>query len=91
MSKTVAEIKNELKELVVESLELDIDPNDIEDTESLFGGYLRLDSVGTLTLTTAIEDEFDLEIEDEDLTAELFASVNSLAEYINEKVTVKQT
>lgn len=91
MSKTVAEIKNELKELVVESLELDIDPNDIEDTESLFGGYLGLDSVGTLTLTTAIEDEFDLEIEDEDLTAELFASVNSLAEYINEKVTVKQT
>ena len=75
-----------VKELIVESLELeDIEPEDIEDEDLLFGGHLGLDSVSTLMLVEGLEDEFDIEVEDEELTIELFESAKSLAEYVHKK------
>ena len=47
---------------------------------------LSLDSVGLLQLIAAVEDRFDIEFADEELSAEVFESVGSLAEAARRKM-----
>lgn len=56
------------------------------DTE-LFGSLPELDSLALVELITVIEDRFDLEIDEEDITAEVFGTVDSLAGYIDSRTT----
>jgi acyl carrier protein len=74
----------EVKELIVETLELDIAPEEIEDEETLFGN-LGLDSISMLELIEALEQTFGIEVDDEDLSPELTESARSLAEYVLKK------
>ena len=48
----------------------------------LLGRGIGLDSVEALALILGIEEEFDMEIPDEALTANLFRSVANLADYV---------
>jgi len=76
-------LRAEIKELIVESLNLeDVEPASIEDDQALFGAGLELDSLDALQLAVAIEERFGVPITDEDLGREAFASVNTLAEFI---------
>lgn len=78
-------ILDRVKRAVVEGLHLEMDPSDLADDESLFGD-LGADSTAALEIVVAIEDEFGFEVEDEDLTVELMASVASLAAYVEAAV-----
>jgi acyl carrier protein len=55
------------------------------DTPLLLSG-LTLDSVAVLELLMEIENEFSVEFKDTDLTVELFKTVGSLAEAVQEKM-----
>ncbi len=82
MSET-AELRLEVKELIIESLNLeDVEPLDIEDEQPLFGAGLELDSLDALQLAVAIEERFGVPITDEDMGQKVFASVRSLAEFV---------
>ncbi|MFN7173818.1 MAG: acyl carrier protein [Thermaurantiacus tibetensis] len=48
----------------------------------LFGNLPELDSMAVATVLTALEDEFGILIDDEDVTAELFDSVGALADHV---------
>ena len=66
-----------------EMFEIMID--EIEDDMPLFGDDgLGLDSVDAIELTLIIEKEFGVKIKDVENSQEVFASINSLAKYINE-------
>ena len=78
-------IKYRIKRMIVERLDLKIEPEDIEDEEMLFGGGLGLDSVATLEIVVGLEEEFGIEVLDEELRVELFDSVRSLADYVRKK------
>ena len=78
------ELKKEIKELIISSLELeDTTPEDIADNEPLFGTGLGLDSIDALELGVALKKKFDVKLsaESED-SKKHFASVNALAEFI---------
>lgn len=78
------ELKQQIKELIVSALELeDIAPEDIQDDAPLFGTGLGLDSIDALELGVALKKKFDVKLsaESED-SKKHFASVNSLAEFI---------
>jgi acyl carrier protein len=79
-------IKNEIKKIIVEKLELNIKPGEIEDNEILFGGGLGLNSISSITLIVEIENFFKIEISDDDLTLDLFDSVEKLALYVSDKI-----
>lgn len=49
----------------------------------LFGALPEFDSMAIVTLIGQIEDEFDLEFDDEDITAENFITVASLLSLIS--------
>ena len=53
----------------------------------LLGHGIGLDSIETLTLVAAIEEEYNIEIDDGDLTVDLFKDLGTLAQYILEKIS----
>ena len=74
------------KEVLIEYLNLeDITPSDIDDTAALFGDEgLGLDSVDAIELVLAVEKEYGVKITDPKQYETIFASVQSLLNYINE-------
>lgn len=53
----------------------------------LFGSMPELDSLAVVELAAALEDRFDIVIDDEDFTGEVFESVGSLAAFIDERLS----
>jgi acyl carrier protein len=51
----------------------------------LLGLGIGLDSIETLTLTGAIEEEYNIEIYDNELTIDLFKNLRTLAQFILQK------
>ncbi len=72
---------DKVKKIVAEQLE--VEPNDIK-PESNFADDLGADSLDTVELVMALEEEFDIEIPDEE--AEKITTVQAVVDYINEKV-----
>jgi acyl carrier protein len=77
-------LRRQIKELIVSALELeDIKPENIVDSEPLFGEGLGLDSVDALELGVALKKKFGFKFSaDNEDNKKHFASVNALAEYI---------
>ncbi len=76
-------LKSELKRLVVETLRLeDVAPDSINDGDPLFVEGLGLDSIDALELVVAIEKNYGVLIEDEEVGFEAFASIEALADFI---------
>ncbi len=74
------ELKNKLKQLIIDELHLaDVKPADIDDAAPLFGAGLGLDSLDALQLAVAVEEHFGVRIADEGEGKKAFASVNALA------------
>ena len=80
-----------LKKMIVETLRLDdINPVEIDSTTPLFKDGLGLDSIDALELVVAIEKNFNVIIEDEDVGKKAFASINALTMFIQETFQKKQ-
>ena len=78
-----------IKRLLVESLHLDgLTPEGIDDDVPLFGEGLGLDSVDALELVVALEKEFSLRIQSHEVGREAFASVATLAEYVESRLAI---
>ena len=54
------------------------------DTE-LFGSLPELDSMAVVELLVALEDRFGLEIDDADVTGDVFETLGSLAAFVSSK------
>ena len=76
------DLKIQIKQTIVRALNLEIAPEEIGDSDVLFGGEMGLNSMAMVELLVGIEDEFGFEISDEDLSAEVFKSVQTIEDYI---------
>jgi len=52
----------------------------------LLGGIPEFDSMAVVTVVTMIEDQLGVTIDDDELSAEVFATVGSLAEFVGHKL-----
>ncbi|WP_030241113.1 acyl carrier protein [Streptomyces sp. NRRL S-350] len=75
--------KDRLRRLMVESLRLDIAPEAIPDTN--LRDAVGIDSVMGLEFLIWVENEFGIQIQDEDLSVELVDSLDALAAYVDER------
>jgi len=75
------EIFEKVKKIVVEQLE--VDPEKVK-PEASFANDLNADSLDTVELVMALEEEFDIEIPDE--AAEQIDTVQKAVEHISNKV-----
>lgn len=75
--------EQELAQLVVDSLQLEIGPQDIAPGGTLFGEGLGLDSIDALELSLAISRAYGLELKsDDESNLRIFASLRSLSAHI---------
>ena len=80
------QIEEAIKGILVAELELDPGTYGANSsTTPLLGRGIGLDSIDALTLVAALEKQFDIEVEDSDLTVGLFKTIRTLAEYVLRK------
>jgi acyl carrier protein len=78
------DLKLQIKKLIVSALELeDVKPENIVDSEPIFGSGLGLDSIDALELGIALKKTFGVKFSSENAeNKKHFASVDALASYI---------
>jgi acyl carrier protein len=81
-----AELRQRIKETMVEELMLDFDASEIGDETAIFGaGGLGLDSVDALQLVVAIEKHFGLRIADAEKAKGVLQNVATIAAAIEDR------
>ncbi len=75
-------LKLQIKQVLVTSLRLTMNPADIADDIPLFGEGLGLDSIDALELVLEIERTFGVAIGDQELGKRVLRSVDSIAAFI---------
>ncbi|MBO4513391.1 MAG: acyl carrier protein [Victivallales bacterium] len=78
------DIRKQIKELLVERLFLDIEPQSIEDEKPL--AEYGVDSFLLLEMIVAMEEQFGVTFEQSEITAEVLKSVGSLARLVEGKL-----
>ena len=74
---------NELSDKIVKLLNLpDILPESIDPDEQLVGGRLGIDSIDVLELVMMMEKDYGIVIDNKELGAKVFASLNTKAQCI---------
>lgn len=81
----MSELKQELKEKIIEQLNLeDIAVAEIADTDPLFGEGMGLDSIDALELIVMLDKDYGIKLADPKEGKKIFASIDTMAAYIAE-------
>jgi acyl carrier protein len=76
-------VLQEVLQILQEALQLE-DVNLSQDS-ALLGELAEFDSMAVVVVITSLEDKFDIVVEDDEISAETFETVDSLVDFINEK------
>jgi acyl carrier protein len=77
------ELKLEIKKLILDTLKIrDVTPEEVVDAENLFEGKLKIDSVDALELAMALQRQYGVHIDDQNLGRFIIKSVDSIAEFV---------
>ncbi len=75
--------EHEIARLIVDSLHLEIGPDEIDPEQPLFGDGLGLDSIDALELALALSRDYGLELRSDDPgNTRIFASLRSFASHV---------
>jgi acyl carrier protein len=77
-------LRTDIKQAIVRSLRLPMQPGEIGDDTPLFGEGLGLDSIDALELVLELERSFGVKITDEQTGAAVLRSVNTIAAYVEQ-------
>lgn len=84
------EVEERIKDILVRELEIDrVVVEAVGKETPLLGRGVGLDSMETLSLVTGIEQEFDIQVEDEELTTGLFQNLGTLTDFVTRKLNRK--
>lgn len=75
-----------VRAVLIDALELSQSPDELQPDTALFGALPELDSFGVVALVAAIEDRFEITIDDDEFGAELFETVGALRDFVDAKL-----
>lgn len=75
-----------VKKVLQEALQLGGRVEAFDETTGLFGSIPEFDSMAVVTVVAGLEEQFGIEIDDDDITAEIFESVGTLTRFIQSKL-----
>ena len=76
----------EIKRLIGDVLQLGDRVQTLEPATPLLGSIPEFDSMAVVSLITAMEDYFGIVIDDDEISAETFATVGDVYEFVSQKV-----
>lgn len=74
-----------IKKILRDTLNLGDRAEKLTADSPLLGGLPEFDSMAVVTVVTMIEDELGVTIDDDELSADVFATVGSLADFVAQK------
>lgn len=77
---------NEVKDLLAGSLQLGRRADVYTADSPLLGAIPELDSMAVVNLITAMEEHFGFVVEDDEISADTFATLGSLAAFVEQKL-----
>ncbi len=81
---------NELKTKLIDLLNLtDVTPETFDENARLVGGDLGIDSIDVLEMVVMIEKEYGVVINNQEIGEKVFASIATLADYIQQHLPEK--
>ena len=77
----MVEVKSILKNALILGPEVD----QLKMDSPLLGTIRELDSVGVMAVITALEEHYDIEVDDSEITGEIFQTLGSLVDFVEQK------
>ena len=74
-----------VKDILIEALQLSSDCHMDKET-ALLGSIPEFDSMAVVTVLTAIEESFGIEVDDDEISAEVFESFGTLCSFVEQKI-----
>lgn len=80
-------LADDIKRILKDTLVLGDEVDALGANSPLLGAIPELDSVGVVSVLTALEDEYDIVVEDDEISAAVFKTLGTLTEFLQEKIS----
>lgn len=77
---------NEIKQILSDTLQLGDKINSYDKGTPLLGSIAEFDSMAVVSVITAIEDNFGIVVDDDEIDADTFETVGSLVDFVESKI-----
>jgi acyl carrier protein len=79
------ELLPRIRRILRDTLQLGARADQLNAESPLLGGMPEFDSMAVVTVVTMLEDEFGITVEDDELAADVFATVGTLMDFVATK------
>jgi len=79
-------VNEDVRDVLKTTLQIGDRANDIEMDTPLLGNIPELDSMAVAMLVTALEEHFDIFVDDDDISAETFETFATLCDFVTDKL-----
>jgi acyl carrier protein len=76
----------QVRQIVGDVLQLGDRTNSLQPDSALLGNIPEFDSMAVVSVITALEDQFGILVEDDDITAETFETLRKLTDFVQSKL-----
>ena len=76
----------EVRDILSDVLSIGERKNFLEEDSSLLGSIPELDSMAVVNVITALEEHFDITVDDDEISAKTFETLGSLTRFIEQKL-----
>lgn len=82
----MSQVLEETKQILADSLQLGSRASTLDASTPLLGSLPELDSMAVVTLVTALEEHYGFIVDDDEIDAETFETLGSLARFVDQKI-----
>jgi len=79
-------VLNEIRNILAEVLQLADQGASLDENSALLGALPEFDSMAVVLVIAALEEQFDFDVDDDEIDAEVFESVGSLIAFVEQKL-----
>ncbi|SDH85655.1 acyl carrier protein [Nitrosomonas sp. Nm132] len=77
----------EVKNILADVLSLGERKNSLKEDSVLLGNIPELDSMAVINIITALEEHYDISVDDDEISAKTFATLGSLTHFVEQKLS----
>lgn len=74
-----------VRDILVQTLQLQTNPDELTEDTALLGSIPEMDSMAVVTILTALEEHYGFFIDDDEISADTFETLGTLARFVEQK------